>query len=109
MNALLRPGQFRALQIGEAVCLCGPATTPDERSESVMRFVQQSHCRSRVETPKHCVKRPGQRRAARNFGRQEAAFQARVATLNGFTALSIPVTKAVEYVCPGEGGSRAVS
>jgi len=43
----------------------------------------------------HCVKLPGQRLAARHFDRQVAEFQIRVAVLNGFTALGIPVTKTV--------------
>ena len=42
----------------------------------------------------HCVKLLGQRLMARDFDRQVAEFQVRVATLNGFTALGIPVTEA---------------
>jgi hypothetical protein len=53
------------------------------------------HRRSRVETKMHCVKLPGQRLMARDFDRQVAEFQVRVAVLNGFTALGIPVTKVV--------------
>ena len=53
------------------------------------------HRRSRVETKMHCVKLLGQRLMARDFDRQVAEFQIRVAVLNGFTALSIPVTKVV--------------
>ena len=53
------------------------------------------HRRSRVETKMHCVKLLGQRLAARDFDRQVAEFQIRVAVLNGFTALGIPVTEAV--------------
>ena len=41
----------------------------------------------------HCVKRLGQRLSARDFDRQVAEFQVRVAVLNGFTALGIPVTE----------------
>ena len=41
-----------------------------------------------------CVKLPGQRLAARDFDRQVAEFQVRVAILNGFTALGVPVTEA---------------
>ena len=52
------------------------------------------HRRSRVETKRHCVKLLGQRLMARDFDRQVAEFQVRVAVLNGFTALGIPVTKA---------------
>jgi hypothetical protein len=51
------------------------------------------HRRSRVETKMHCIKLLGQRLMARDFDRQVAEFQVRVAVLNGFTALGIPVTK----------------
>lgn len=53
------------------------------------------HRRSRVETKMHCVKLLGQRLAARDFDRQVAEVQIRVAVLDGFTALGIPVTEAV--------------
>jgi hypothetical protein len=53
------------------------------------------HRRSRAETRMHCVKLLGQRLSARQFDRQVAEFQVRVAVLNGFTALGIPVTEAV--------------
>ena len=43
----------------------------------------------------HCVKLLGQRLMARDFDRQVAEFQVRVAVLNGFTALGIPVTEAI--------------
>ena len=49
------------------------------------------HRRSRVETKMHCVKLLGQRLMARDFDRQVAEFQVRVAVLNGFTALGTPV------------------
>ena len=51
------------------------------------------HRRSRVETKMHCVKLMGQRLMARDFDRQVAEFQVRVAVLNGFTALGTPVTE----------------
>jgi hypothetical protein len=51
------------------------------------------HRRSRVETKMHCVKLPDQRLMARDFDRQVAEFQLRLAVLNGYTALGIPVTK----------------
>jgi hypothetical protein len=54
------------------------------------------HRRSRVETKMHCVKLLGQRLMARDFDRQVAEIQVRSADLNGYTALGIPVTKAVE-------------
>ncbi len=53
------------------------------------------HRRSRAETKRHCVKLPGQRLMARDFDRQVAALQVRIAVLNGYTALGIPVTEAV--------------
>ena len=64
------------------------------------------HRRSRAETKMHCVKLLGQRLMARDFDRQVAEFQVRVAILNGYTALGIPVTKVVEKVCPAEGEVR---
>jgi Transposase DDE domain len=51
------------------------------------------HRRSRAETKMHCVKLLGQRLMARDFDRQVAEFQVRVAVLNGYTALGIPVTR----------------
>jgi hypothetical protein len=53
------------------------------------------HRRSRVETKMQCVKLLGQRLMARDFDRQVAEFQVRIAVLNGYTALGIPVTEAV--------------
>ena len=41
------------------------------------------------------VKLLGQRLMARDFDRQVAEFQVRVAVLNGFTAIGIPVTQAM--------------
>jgi len=49
------------------------------------------------------VKLLGQRLSARDFERQVAEVQVRVAVLNGFSALGIPVTKLVGEVCPGRG------
>jgi hypothetical protein len=43
----------------------------------------------------HCVKLLGRRLSARDFDRQVAEFQVRVALLNGFTALGIPITNAL--------------
>lgn len=43
----------------------------------------------------HCVKLLGQRLMARDFDRQVAEFQIRIAILNGYTALSTPVTEVV--------------
>jgi hypothetical protein len=43
----------------------------------------------------HCLKLLGQRLAARDIDRQVAEFQIRIAVLNAFTALGIPVTEVV--------------
>ena len=51
------------------------------------------HRRSRAEIKMHCEKLPGQRLSARDFDRQIAEFQVRVAVLNGFTALGTPITE----------------
>jgi hypothetical protein len=53
------------------------------------------HRRSRVETKMHCVKLLGQRLMARDFDRQVAELQVRIAVLNGYTALGIPISEAV--------------
>lgn len=53
------------------------------------------HRRSRVETKMHCMKLLGQRLMARDFDRQVAELQVRIAVLNGYTALGIPVTEPV--------------
>ena len=49
------------------------------------------HRRSRVETKMNCVKLLGQRLMSREFDRQVAEVQIRVAVLNRFTALGIPM------------------
>jgi len=48
----------------------------------------------------------GRRLSARDFDRQAAEFQIRVAVLNGFTALGTPVTEVAGLGCPGKGGVR---
>jgi len=53
------------------------------------------HRRSRAETKMHCMKLMGQSLMAREPDRQVAELQIRVAVMNGFTALGIPVTEAV--------------
>jgi len=53
------------------------------------------HRRSRVETKMHCMKLLGQRLMAREPDCQVAELQIRVAVMNGFTALGIPMTEAV--------------
>ncbi len=51
------------------------------------------HCRSRVETKMRCMKPLGQSLMARDFERQVTGIQVRVAVLNDYTALGIPVTE----------------
>ena len=51
------------------------------------------HRRRRAETKMNCVKLLDQRLTARDFDRQVAEFQVRVAILNGFSALGTPVTE----------------
>jgi hypothetical protein len=53
------------------------------------------HRRSRVETKMHCVNLLGQQLMECNFQRQVSNVQVRIAALNVYTALGIPVTKAV--------------
>ncbi len=43
----------------------------------------------------HCVKLLGQGLMARDVDRQVAELHVRIAVLNGFTALGIPITEAV--------------
>ncbi|MCF6433840.1 IS5/IS1182 family transposase, partial [Leisingera sp. MMG025] len=54
------------------------------------------HRRSRVESKMNCIKLLGQSLMARNFERQVAELQVRIAVLNGYTALGIPATEPVE-------------
>lgn len=53
------------------------------------------HRRSRAETKMNCVKLLGQKLMSRDFERQTAELQVRVAILNRYTALGIPVTQPV--------------
>ncbi|UYV39522.1 IS5 family transposase [Rhodobacteraceae bacterium D3-12] len=53
------------------------------------------HRRSRVETKMHCVKLMGQSLMGRDFDRQVAEIQVRIAVLNRYTALGIPVTEVI--------------
>jgi transposase len=53
------------------------------------------HRRSRVETNMHCMRLLGQRLMSRDFDRQVAEVQVRIAAMNSYTAPGINVTKAV--------------
>jgi len=62
---------------------------------AIWRNWSRYHRRSRAETKMHCMKLLGQRLMARDFDRQVAEVQVRIAIMNGYTALGIPVTKTV--------------
>ena len=62
---------------------------------AIWRQWSGDHRRSRVETKMHCVKLMGQSLMARDFDRQVAEIHIRIAVLNRYTALGIPVTEAV--------------
>jgi len=53
------------------------------------------HRRSRVESKMNCIKLLGQSLMSRDFDRQVAEIQVRIAVLNRYTALGIPVTEPV--------------
>lgn len=62
---------------------------------SIWRRWSGYHRQSRVESKMNCIKLLGQSLMARDFDRQVAELQVRIAVLNGYTALGIPVTVAV--------------
>ena len=62
---------------------------------AIWRWWSGYNRRSRVETKMNCVKLLGQSLMARDFDRQVAEIQIRVAVLNKYTALGIPVTEVV--------------
>lgn len=62
---------------------------------AIWRKLTGYHRRSRAETKMHCVKLLGQALMARDFDRQVAELQVRIAVLNRYTALGIPVTQPV--------------
>ncbi len=68
-------------------------TLPKSVEIDILQPLAPDHRRSRVETKMHCVKLLGQRLMARDFDRQVAEFQVRVAVMNCFTALGTPITK----------------
>lgn len=62
---------------------------------ALWRRLKGYHRRSRAETKMNCVKLLGQGLMARDFDRQVAELQIRIAVLNRYTALGIPVTEPV--------------
>jgi len=73
-------------------------TSPSKRATLSLskhyRLLMQRR-RSRVEAKMNCIKLLGQSLMARDFDRQVAEIQVRVAVLNRYTALGIPVTEPV--------------
>lgn len=57
----------------------------------------------------HCMKLLGQRLTAREFDRQVAELHIRMAVMNGYTALGIPVTETVGQVLSRKRGSPAIT
>ena len=97
---------WKAVTAGAFAMALGPmATHGSPRNEAlraskylgraIWRRWSGYHRRSRVETKMPCVKLLGQRLMARDFDRQVAELQVRIAILNGYIALGIPVTEAV--------------
>ncbi len=62
---------------------------------AIWRRWSGSHRRSRVESKMSGIKLLGRSLMARDFDRQVAELQVRIAVLNGYTALDVPVTVAV--------------
>ena len=73
----------------------GPARIQTLRADDLATMERVSPPKPRRDQDATSVKLLGQRLAARDFDRQVAEFQVRVAVLNGFTALGIPVTETV--------------
>lgn len=78
--------------------------TSKRLGRTVWRRWSGHHRRSRAETKMHCGKLLGQRLSARDFDRQVAELQVRVAVPNGFTALGTPLTDGRGISLSGEQG-----
>jgi len=86
---LWKPTTAGAIARNEAVRAC------KYLGRALWRKLTGYHRRSRAETKMHCVKLLGQGLMARDFDRQVAELQIRIAVLNRYTALGIPVTEPV--------------
>ena len=84
-----KPTSAGAIAQNDAVC------AQRYLGRTVWRRWSGYHRRSRVETKMHCLKLMGQSLMARDFDRQVAEIQIRIAVLNCYTALGMPVTEAV--------------
>lgn len=67
----------------------------DHLGRALWRRWSNYHRRSRVETKMNCFKLLGQRLMARDFDRQVAEIQVRIACLNRYTRLGITISKPV--------------
>ena len=86
---LWKPSTAGARARNEAVRAC------KYLGRALWRKLTGYHRRSCAETKMHCVKRLGQGLMARDFHRQVAELQIRIAVLNRYTALGIPITQPV--------------
>ena len=84
-----KPNPAGAVARNEAVRAC------KYPGRALWRRLTGYHRRSRAETKMNCVKLLGQGLMARDFDRQVAELRVRIAVLNRYTALGIPVTEAV--------------
>jgi hypothetical protein len=86
---LWKPTTAGAIARNEAVRAC------KYLGRALWRKLTGYHRRSRAETKMNCVKLLGQGLMARDFDRQVAEIQVRIAVLNRYTALGIPITEPV--------------
>jgi hypothetical protein len=84
-----KPTSARAIARNEAV------SAQQYLGRTLRRRWSGYHRRSRVETKMHCMKLLGQSLMARDFDWQVAEIHVRIAVLNRYTALGIPVTEPV--------------
>ena len=87
---LWKPTTAGAIARNEAVRAC------KYLGRALWRKLTGYHRRSRAETKMNCVKLLGQSLMARDFDRQVAELQVRIAVLNRYTALGMPITEPVE-------------
>jgi len=87
-NDALRASRYQ----GRALCQNWSGYHRRRRAETDLLMVWRQ---TTVRQWMHCVNLLRQRLMARDFDRQVAEVQVRVAILHGYTALGIPVTKAV--------------
>ena len=86
---LWKPTTAEVMARNEAVRAC------KYLGRALWRKLTHYHRRSRAETKMHCVKLLGQGIVAREFDRQVAELQIRIAVLNCDTALGMPITEPV--------------